>query len=342
MENETNKLLEEAMQEVENAKSKQELFNVNTNFLGKNGKFSALMKKLKDVLPENRAKIGAILNNAREKIDTAIRTFIKKFEKQELEEKIKNEKVDVTIPVKPYPMGVKHPITETQELLMDFFVKKGFTVRTGTDIETDYYCFEALNVPKNHPARDAQDTFYINDEIVLRTHTSATQIHTMEKFKPPIKMVSTGAAYRVDEIDGRHSPFFHQLEILVVDKNVSMADMKGTLEEIGKFLFGEKTKIRLRPSYFPFTEPSAEADATCPKCGGKGNGCSLCQQTGWIEILGCGMVNPKILENHGINTNEFGGFAVGIGLERLAMLRYGISDMRELFENNVEFLKQFK
>lgn len=342
MENETTQLLNEAMKEVENAKTKQELFNVNSNYLGKNGKFSGLMKKLKEVLPEERAKMGAILNSAREKIDNAIRNFIKKFETQELENKLKNEKVDITIPVKPYPLGAKHPITETQELLMDFFVKKGFTVKAGTDIETDYYCFEALNVPKNHPARDAQDTFYVNDEIVLRTHTSATQIHTMETCKPPIKMVSTGAAYRVDEIDGRHSPFFHQLEILVVDKNVSMADMKGLLEDIAKFLFGEKTKIRLRPSYFPFTEPSAEADATCPKCGGKGKDCSLCQKTGWIEILGCGMVNPKILRNHDINPNIYGGFAVGIGLERLAMLRYGINDMRELFENDVNFLKQFK
>lgn len=342
MQEKTKQILEAALNKIEQSKTKNELFKINTDYLGKSGEISMLMRELKNVPAEEKPKIGAILNECRQKIDENLRIKTKQIEMKELTEKLNNEKIDITIPVKPFSVGVKHPITETQELLMDYFVKRGFTIRTGTDIETDYYCFEALNVPKNHPARDAQDTFYINDEIVLRTHTSATQIHTMEKYKPPIKMVSTGAAYRVDEIDGRHSPYFNQLEILVVDKNVSMADLKGLLEDIAKFLFGEKTKIMLRPSYFPFTEPSAEADATCPRCGGKGTGCSLCQKTGWIEILGCGMVNPKILKNHNIDPNEYSGFAVGIGLERLAMLRYGINDMRELFENDTSFLKQFK
>ena len=340
METKSKELLNEALEKIKTANTKQELFTINTEFLGKNGKISELMRNLRDIPSEERPKIGAILNQHREQIDQFLRDKAKQIDEQILEEKLKNEKVDVTIPVKPFSLGSLHPISQMQKLLMDFFTCRGFTVKSGTDIETDYYCFEALNVPKNHPARDAQDTFYINDEIVLRTHTSATQIHTLENEKPPIKMVSTGSAYRVDELDGTHSPFFHQLEILVVDENVSMADLKGTIQDVARYLFGEKTEIRLRPSYFPFTEPSAEVDVSCPQCGGKG--CSLCKQTGWIEILGCGMVNPKILEQHGIDPNKYAGYAIGFGQERLAMSHYGINDMRELFENDVNFLKQFK
>ncbi len=340
MENKTNQIIQNATSEIEKAKTKQELFEINTHYLGKNGQVSLLMQELKNCSKEDRPRLGAILNECREKVDTLLKEKIKKLEDEELEQKLNAEKVDVTIPVKPIPFGTNHPITIIQNLLTDFFVKRGFTVKFGTDIETDYYCFEALNVPKNHPARDAQDTFYINEETVLRTHTSATQIHTLEQQKPPIKMVSTGSTYRADEIDSTHSPFFHQLEILVVDEKVSMTDLKGIIEELAKFLFGDKTQIRLRPSYFPFTEPSAEVDATCTQCGGKG--CSLCKGTGWIELLGCGMVNPKILENHGIDTNKYAGYAVGLGLERIAMLRYGISDLREFYENDVNFLKQFK
>ncbi len=340
MENTTNEILTETVESINKATTKQELFAINTQILGKNGKLSLLMKKLKDLLPEKRAKMGAVLNKCREEISLLLRKKTDEIDEAELLEKLQSEKIDVTIPVKPREFGTLHPITQTQMLLMDFFVSRGFTIKSGTDIETDYYCFEALNVPKNHPARDSQDTFYINDEIVLRTHTSATQIHTFETEKPPIKMVSTGSAYRVDEIDGTHSPFFHQLEILVVDENVSMSDLKGMIEDIAKFLFGEKTQIRLRPSYFPFTEPSAEVDATCPHC--KGKGCGLCKGTGWIELLGCGMVNPKILEKHNIDSIKYAGYAVGMGIERMTMLRYGVNDMREFYENDVNFLKQFK
>ena len=340
METKTKQILEAALNEIEKATNKQDLFAINTKYLGKTGEISALMRELKNVPVEEKPKIGAILNECRQKIDAQLREKAQNFDEMELQNKLMNEKIDVTIPVKPENMGTMHPISLTQKELMDFFVKRGFTVRVGTDVETDYYCFEALNVPKDHPARDMQDTFYINDEIVLRTHTSATQIHTMEKYKPPIKMVSTGQAYRVDEIDATHSPFFHQLEILVVDENVSMADLKGTVEEFVKYLLGEKTKVRLRPSYFPFTEPSVEADATCPKCGGKG--CPLCKNCGWIEVLGCGMVNPKILEEHNIDTNKYAGYAIGVGIERLAMIKYGINDMRQLYENDVNLLKQLK
>ncbi len=338
METKTKQILNEALNEIVKAQTKQDLFLINTKYLGKTGEISLLMRELKNVPAEDKPKIGSILNECRQKIDTTLREKAKEFDEIELNKKLQNEKVDVTIPVKN-ELGTLHPITLTQKELMDFFVKRGFTVRVGTDVETDYYCFEALNVPKDHPARDMQDTFYITDDIVLRTHTSATQIHTMEKYKPPIKMVSTGPAYRVDE-DATHSPVFHQFEILVVDENVSMADLKGTVEEFIKYLLGEKTKVRLRPSYFPFTEPSVEADASCPKCGGKG--CSLCKNCGWIEVLGCGMVHPNILKNHNIDTTKYSGYAVGIGIERLAMIKYGINDMRQLYENDVNLLKQLK
>ena len=340
MEAKTKQILDDALEQIKNAKTKQELFLINTKFLGKNGALSELIKKLKDVPVNEKPKMGAVLNECRQKIDGSIREKTKKIEDDELNQKLMSEDVDVTIPVKLDNLGTLHPITQTEQLLMDFFVKRGFTVRAGTDVETDYYCFEALNVPKNHPARDMQDTFYITDDILLRTHTSATQIHTLEKYAPPIKMFSLGQTYRVDEIDATHSPIFHQFEILVVDENVSMADLKGTLEDFVKFLFGEKTKVRLRPSYFPFTEPSVEADASCPKCGGKG--CPLCKDTGWIELLGCGMVNPVILEKHNIDINKYSGYALGAGIERLTMIRYGVSDLRELYENNVNLLKQLK
>ncbi len=340
MENKTKQLLQDALSMIEQAKSKQELSNINTEFLGKKGKISELLHHLKKVSAEERPKVGAFLNKCRDSIEQALRNKTGQIERDKLNEKLMQEKVDITIPVKPLKVGTLNPITQIQKLLTDFFVRKGFTIKTGTDIETDYYCFEALNVPKNHPARDAQDTFYINDEVVLRTHTSSTQIHTLEKEKPPIKMVSTGSTYRIDEVDGTHSPFFHQLEIMVIDENVSMADLKGILEEMVKCLFGEKTEIRLRPSYFPFTEPSAELDATCIQCGGKG--CSLCKGTGWIELIGCGMVNPKILENHGIDSSKYAGYAAGIGLERIAMLRYGITDIRDFFANDINLLEQFK
>ena len=244
------------------------------------------------------------------------------------------------MPVKPLPTGTLHPIEIIQRDLIDYFVSQGFSVMDGKEIESDYYCFEALNVPKDHPARDAQDTFYFDAERLLRVHTSATQIKTMESQTPPIKMISTGRVYRVDEVDATHSPMFNQFEILVVDENVTMSDLKGTLENLAKHLFGEKTKIRLRPSYFPFTEPSIEVDATCTHCGGKG--CPVCKQTGFIELLGAGMVHPNVLKNCNIDPNKYVGFAAGLGLDRIAMIKYGINDIRDLYEGDVNFLKQFR
>lgn len=333
-------ILNSAKLSIEKAATKNELYNVNSTILGKNGSLSEILHNLKNLAVEERKKVGQVVNDCRQKIDGFIREKIAFFDKKELDSKLSNEKVDVTIPVKPLNVGNVHPITAVQNDLIDFFVKKGFTVKSGVDVETDYYCFEALNIPKDHPARDAQDSFYIDPETVLRVHTSASQIKTMEAEKPPIKMVSTGMVYRVDEIDATHSPIFHQFEILVVDENVTMCDLKGMLEEIAKFLLGSNTEIRLRPSFFPFTEPSAEVDVTCPSC--KGKGCSMCKQSGFIEVLGCGMVHPNVLKNCGIDSEKYSGYAIGLGIDRLVMLRYGINNIRDLYENNMSFLKQIK
>lgn len=338
--NKVNEILESAIQSVDKAKDKNELYNVNSTYLGKNGSLSEILHNLKNLAQEERKKIGQVVNEVRQKIDSYFREKLAKFEKKELDQKLKNEKVDVTIPVKPLKVGNVHPVSAVQNDLLDFFVSKGFTVTSCVDVETDHYCFEALNIPKDHPARDAQDSFYIDPETVLRVHTSASQIKTMEKQKPPIKMVSTGMVYRVDEIDATHSPIFHQFEILVVDENVTMCDLKAMLEDIAKFLLGEHTQIRLRPSFFPFTEPSAEVDVTCPSC--KGKGCGMCKQSGFIEVLGCGMVHPKVLENCGINSEKYSGYAIGLGLDRLVMLRYGLNNIRDIYENNVSLLKQVK
>ncbi len=340
MENKAREILKRVQLSIVGVNSKQQVFEMNTQVLGKSGELSLLMHGLRDLAADQRAKIGQVLNEVRSEVDNLLRAKLKELDNKALAEKLQKEKVDVTIPVEPAKSGTLHPIAQTQKLLMDFFVQKGFKVRAGTDVETDFYCFEALNVPKNHPARDAQDTFYISDEIMLRTHTSATQIHEMERGELPIKIVTTGATYRVDEPDATHSPLFHQLEILVVDKGISLTDLKGTLEDVARLLFGDKTRIRMRPSYFPFTEPSAEVDASCPQCGGKG--CALCKDTGWIELLGCGMVNPKILKNYNIDPNIYGAYAVGLGLDRITMLRHGIMDVRQLRENDVRFLKQFR
>lgn len=340
MQEKIKQILESVKTKIAEVKEQNDLFQINTQYLGKNGEISALMRGLKDVPSEERPKMGEILNNCRKEVEELIKNKTQELEDIKLKEQLEQEKIDVTIPVKPYKMGTQHPISTIQRDLMKFFESRGFEIKSGNDVETDYYCFEALNVPKDHPARDAQDSFYINPEVVLRTHTSATQIRTMEQQKPPIKMVSTGMVYRIDDIDGTHSPIFNQLEVLVVDENVTMCDLKGMLEDVLKFLLGANTQIKLRPSYFPFTEPSAEVDVTCPKCGGKG--CALCKDTGFIEMLGCGMVHPKILANNGIDPEKYSGYAIGFGLDRMAMGRYGINDIREFYENDVNMLKQLK
>lgn len=333
-------ILEEAKSETCEITDKQSLIQVNSKFLGKNGKLSLLMKTLKDKTQEEKRKIGGELNTLRDNLQKLFCEREKQIEEFILKQKLSKEKVDVTIPVKPKSFGSLHPIEALKKDLIDYLIGCGFELKDGNDIETDYYCFEALNVPKDHPAREMQDTFYVNNEVVLRTHTSAMQIHTMENQKPPIKMISSGMVYRVEDVDATHSPIFHQLEILVVDENVTMADLIGTLEGIVKHLFGEKTKLRVRPSYFPFTEPSIEADATCPKCSGKG--CSTCKGTGFIEVLGGGMVNPKVLEKSGIDSKKYKGFAAGLGLDRFVMLKYNINDIRGLYENDINLLKQIR
>ena len=340
MENKINEILNEAKEKISKVLDKQELIQTSALFLGKNGALSGLMKHLRELSNEQKRVIGEKLNSLRDKLMEIVKNKEQEIETKILNEKLSKEKVDVTIPVKPLPYGTLHPIELLKKDLIDYFVKRGFELKDGSDIETDYYCFEALNVPKDHPAREMQDTFYIDKETVLRTHTSAMQIRTMKNQQPPIKMISTGNAYRIDEVDATHSPIFGQLEILVVDEKVTMADLIGTLEDLVKYLLGDKTQLRVRPSYFPFTEPSIEADASCPKCNGKG--CSLCKEMGFIEMLGAGMVHPKVLEMSGIDSKKYKGFAAGIGLDRLAMLKYGVADLRDLYENDINLLKQFK
>lgn len=340
MENKIKEILTEAKTKLSKVLDKQELIQTSALFLGKNGALSGLMKQLRELSNEQKRIMGEKLNSLRDSLMNLVKEKEQEIETKILNEKLSKDKVDVTIPVNPLPYGTLHPIELLKKDLIDYFIKRGYELKDGSDIETDYYCFEALNVPKEHPAREMQDTFYIDKETVLRTHTSAMQIRTMENQQPPIKMISTGNAYRIDEVDATHSPIFGQLEILVVDEKVTMADLIGTLEDLVKYLLGSKTQLRVRPSYFPFTEPSIEADASCPKCNGKG--CALCKDTCFIEMLGAGMVHPKVLEMSGIDSKKYKGFAAGIGLDRLAMLKYGIADLRELYENDINLLKQFK
>lgn len=340
MQQQINKIIAGALKEINAVQDKQQLIQVNAQYLGKNGELSGLMRGLKDLSNEDRPKMGAVLNEARDKIFNAVQEKEQAIENKILEQKVQTEYVDVTTPVKPFDRGTLHPIELVQRDLIEYFATQGFSVMDGKEIETDYYCFEALNLPKDHPARDEQDTFYFDAERLLRVHTSATQIRTMENNTPPIKMISTGRVYRVDEVDATHTPMFNQFEILAVDKGVTMSDLKGILQGLAKHLFGEKTSIRLRPSFFPFTEPSVEVDVSCPYCGGKG--CNICKHSGFIELLGAGMVNPKVLQNCNIDPTIYTGFAAGLGLDRIAMIKYGIADIRDIYDGDINFLKQFK
>ncbi|MBR2614115.1 MAG: phenylalanine--tRNA ligase subunit alpha [Clostridia bacterium] len=330
---------EKAFQEIEKATTSSELVDLRVKYLGKTGEISLLMKNMKDIAPEERASFGKIVNELKTEVETKIQQKDALLKEIEFENKIKAESLDITLPGKKVEVGNLHPLNIVKNQIIDAFAGMGFEVFEGPEIELDYYCFEALNIPKDHPARDMQDTFYVKDDIVLRPHTSPGQIRTMENKKPPIKILSPGRVYRADD-DASHSPMFHQIEGLVVDKNVSLCDLKGLLNKFFKTIFDETTEIRLRPSYFPFTEPSVEVDVTCSKCHGKG--CSLCKGTGWIEILGAGIVNKKVLENCGIDSNEYSALAFGLGIERITMIKYGITDIRTLFANNVKFLKQFE
>lgn len=332
-------VLLESVQKIEQANSLNELNSIQVEVLGKQGSLTILSRSMKDVKPEDKREVGQLMNEARQKIEGDILSKRIKFEEIELNNKLNNEKIDITEPSKNVLMGGLHPLNRILDDLMNVCVEMGFEVVRGPEIETDYYNFEALNVPKDHPARDMQDSFYITDNILLRTQTSSVQIHEMEKRKPPFKIVSPGRTYRCDS-DATHSPVFHQFEGLVVDENVSLVDLKAMLTKLLQHLFGEQTQIRFRPSYFPFTEPSVEVDATCPNCLGKG--CKRCKGTGFMELLGAGMVNPKVLEKCGIDSKKYTGFAFGVGADRLAMIKYKIPDLRMMFENDMRFLSQLK
>ena len=333
------KIKEEAMKSIEQSDDLLKLNDVRVAVLGKKGELTAVLKSMKDVLPKDRPAFGQLVNEVRSEIETKLEEAKAALEAKELELRLQHEVIDVTLPAKKNKVGHGHPNTIALEEVERIFIGMGYEVVEGPEVELDYYNFEALNIPANHPAKDEQDTFYINDDIVLRTQTSPVQVRQMEKGKLPIRMIAPGRVFRSDEVDATHSPSFHQIEGLVIDKHITFADLKGTLEEFAKELFGAETKVKFRPHHFPFTEPSAEVDVTCFKCGGKG--CRFCKGSGWIEILGCGMVHPRVLRMSGIDPEEYSGFAFGVGLERIALLKYEIDDMRLLYENDIRFLKQF-
>lgn len=333
------KIREEAMRQISESKDLGRLNDVRVAILGKKGELTAVLKSMKDVSPEERPLVGQLVNETRESIERMLEETKAKLEAAELELKLKQEVIDVTLPAKKNNVGHRHPNTIALEEVERIFTGMGYEVVEGPEVEYDYYNFEALNIPANHPAKDEQDTFYINDKIVLRTQTSPVQVREMEKGKLPIRMIAPGRVFRSDEVDATHSPSFHQIEGLVIDRHITFADLKGTLAEFARELFGGDTKVKFRPHHFPFTEPSAEMDVTCFKCGGKG--CRFCKGEGWIEILGCGMVHPRVLKMSGIDPEEYSGFAFGMGLERIALLKYEIDDMRLLYENDQRFLGQF-
>lgn len=339
MKEKLNAIIDEALKQIEASDSLDKLNEIRVAYLGKKGELTNVLKSMKDVAPEDRPMVGQMVNEARTALEEKLDEKRTAFEKKLREEQIAKETIDVTLPAKKPMMGHRHPNTIALEEVERIFVGMGYEVVEGPEVEYDYYNFEALNIPANHPAKDEQDTFYITGDILLRTQTSPVQVREMEKGKLPIRMLAPGRVFRSDEVDATHSPSFHQIEGLVIDKNITFSDLKGTLEEFARQLFGEDTKVKFRPHHFPFTEPSAEVDVSCFKCGGKG--CRFCKGSGWIEILGCGMVHPKVLKMSGIDPNEYTGFAFGVGLERIALLKYEIDDMRLLYENDTRFLKQF-
>lgn len=333
------KLQKEALEKINSAENKERLNELKVAYLGKKGELTALLKNMKNIAPEERAEFGKVVNEAREAIENTLNNVGSELAKLALEAKLKAETIDVTLPANKREFGHNHPNVIALHEVEKIFTNMGYEVVEGPEIEFDEYNFTKLNIPEDHPAKDEQDTFYITKDIVLRTQTSPVQARIMETGKLPIKMISPGRVYRSDEVDATHSPTFNQIEGLIVDKNITFADLKGTLEVFAKKLFGEDTKVKFRPHHFPFTEPSAEMDVTCFKC--HGSGCRFCKGSGWIEILGCGMVHPHVFDMCGVDKNEYNGFAFGIGLERIALLKYEIDDMRLLYENDIRFLKQF-
>ncbi len=339
MKEQLEKIKEEALGQIESSEALERLNEIRVAYLGKKGELTSVLKGMKNVAPEDRPKVGQMVNEVRELIETKLEETRMSLARKAREAQMKAEVIDVTLPARKANAGHRHPNTIALEELERIFVGMGYEVVEGPEIEYDEYNFTKLNIPEGHPAKDEQDTFYINKEIVLRTQTSPVQARTMEKGRLPIRMISPGRVFRSDEVDATHSPSFHQVEGLVIDKNITFADLKGTLAEFARELFGEDTKVKFRPHHFPFTEPSAEMDVSCFKCGGKG--CRFCKGTGWIEILGCGMVHPHVFEMCGIDPETYTGFAFGVGLERIALLKYEIDDMRLLYENDIRFLRQF-
>ncbi len=337
---EISRLKDLAVSEIQSATNAKELDEVRVKYLGKKGELTSILRSMGSLAPEERPVIGGKVNEARDELEVLIKSGEEKFAKQELERKLKEETIDITLPSTKVKRGSKHPLNRIIEEVEDLFVSMGYDVVAGPELETDEYCFERLNLPKGHPARDMQDSFYITSEYLLRTQTSAVQARAMmdNEEKAPIRIICPGKTYRRDD-DATHSHQFSQVEGLVIDKNISLADLKGTLEVFVRKMLGENLQLRFRPSYFPFTEPSYEVDVSCFKCGGKG--CNLCKQTGWIEVLGSGIVHPNVLKMNGYNPDKYTGFAFGTGLDRLAMFKYGITDIRLLYQNDVRFLSQF-
>lgn len=339
MKEQLEKIKEEALRKIEAADALDTLNDIRITCLGKKGELTSVLKSLKEVEPAERPRIGQMVNDTRTLIETRLEEAKTILSRRAREDQLKKEVIDVTLPAKRASFGHSHPITAVLGETTRIFIGMGYEVVEGPEVEEDLYNFEKLNIPPNHPAKDEQDTFYVSRDIVLRTHTSPVQARVMEQGKLPIRMVAPGRVFRSDEVDATHSPSFHQIEGLVIDKHITFADLKGTLAEFARELFGEETKVKFRPHHFQFTEPSAEVDVTCFKC--NGSGCRFCKGTGWIEILGCGMVHPHVLEMCGIDPETYTGFAFGVGLERIALLKYEIDDMRLLYENDIRFLKQF-
>ena len=341
MEQELQRIKAEALDAIKDAADQQALQDIRVKYLGKKGEVTALLKGLGKLSPEERPKAGALVNAVREALEAEIDTVKARMETAELNARLEKERIDITLPGRAQKAGHIHPLTKVNEMIEDFFMKMGYTVEEGPEVEQDYYNFECLNLPKDHPARDMQDSFYITENFLLRTHTSPVQARTMQRHEPnsPIRMIAPGKVYRWD-YDATHSPVFHQVEGLIIDEHITFADLKGTLESFLRHMYGDDTKVRFRTSFFPFTEPSVEVDVSCFKCGGAG--CNVCKKTGWIEIMGAGMVHPRVLEMSGIDAEKYSGFAFGLGQERVAMLRYGINDIRGFYQGDIRFSQQFK
>lgn len=340
MQDRLKKILEESKERLEKAISIQDAEDLRVQVLGKKGQLTEILKGMGGLSPEERKELGMQANQVKQEIEGMLNRTFEQLKAKAQEAKFKAEKIDVTEPGKTYHLGTKHPVTITIEEISRVFKSMGFTLTEGPEVETVFYNFDALNAGPNHPARDWTDTFYINDQVLLRTQTSPVQVRTLLKEKPPIRVFAPGRCFRCDTPDATHSPMFHQVEGLVVDDGITMADLKGVLDSFAKQMFGSEVKTKFRPHHFPFTEPSAEMDVSCFKCGGKG--CRVCKGSGWIEILGCGMVHPNVLKVGGVDTEKYTGFAFGMGVERIAMLKYGIDDIRLLYENDMRFIEEFK